>query len=168
MRLEDDKKDLQCNLKEALDALKSQQEKVVNPLIKEVAKREEENQRLLTEVRERTVSIKMLFAMMRSPHMCDLFYKTERKLYDKERLALLTQQSVFQLRQYQMSHENGEKFVESVYDMVNIQVINDYRDRSPAPTLASRRGTTGSPDFNKTLQPMKTAVLSGLTAEKDG
>ena len=41
--LEQTKCDLTYKLKRACDSLKAQQDKVVNPLIKEVAKREEEN-----------------------------------------------------------------------------------------------------------------------------
>ena len=36
------------------------------------------------------MSLKILFAMMRSPHMCDMFYKTDKKRHSQERLAQLT------------------------------------------------------------------------------
>lgn len=131
MQLESDKIELTEKVQTACKALKKQQTEIVLPVIEEVTKREIENQKLLSEVKDRTINLKILFAMIRSPKMCDLLHKTERRRFTQEKLEELTQQSVFLLRQYQMDHKNGEHFVESVYDQVTNQVKNDYRERSP-------------------------------------
>ena len=66
-----------------MKSLAKQQKEVVKPLIAEVTKREKESQILHREVRERTKNLKILFAMIRSPQMCNLFHKTERKRFSE-------------------------------------------------------------------------------------
>ena len=68
------------------------------PLIAECTKRETECQMLRHEVKERTKNLKILFAMIRSPKMCDLVYKEERKQYTKEKVKLLSDNAILTLR----------------------------------------------------------------------
>ena len=67
-------------------------------MIAEVAKREEECQELLLQVKERTKNLKIVFSMIRSPKMCDLFYKEDRKRYTKDMLRQMDDNAVFTLR----------------------------------------------------------------------
>ena len=53
------------------------------PLINEAVKREKESQELEKELKERTKNLKILFALIRSPKMCNLFYKEERRRWEK-------------------------------------------------------------------------------------
>ena len=71
---------------------------MVNPLISECAKREKECQELIEEVKERTKSLKIIFAMIRSPKMCDLMYKEERKRFTKDKLKKMNESAVMTLR----------------------------------------------------------------------
>ena len=54
---------------------------MVRPLIAEVTKREKENQELIQQAKERKKNLKIMYAMIRSPKMCDLVYKEERKRF---------------------------------------------------------------------------------------
>ena len=71
---------------------------MIKPLIEETSKREKECQELIHEVKERTKNLKILFAMIRSPKMCDLVYKEERKQYTKEKVKLLSDNAILTLR----------------------------------------------------------------------
>ena len=83
---------------EAMKQLKRQQDRVVQPLINECSKREEEVQRLQEEVKQRTKSLKILFAVTKSPKMSDLVYKAERKRFTKDKLQQIYEQAVTTLR----------------------------------------------------------------------
>ena len=78
--------------------LKKQQEKVVRPLIIEAQKQEAIVKKLRTEVKERTANLKILFSMIRSPKLCDLFYKAERKRNTKKQMDKIHEHSVHTLR----------------------------------------------------------------------
>ena len=69
-----------------METLRKQQDSVVRPLIGEVSKRDDEIEKLKNEILERTKSVKIMFAMMRSPKMCEIFQKNERNRYDEEKL----------------------------------------------------------------------------------
>ena len=51
---------------------------MVAPLIEEVSKREEERQKMLKNQVELKKNVKILIAMLRSPKMCDIFFKYEK------------------------------------------------------------------------------------------
>ena len=73
------------------------------PLVDQCAKREKQCQILHKEVTERTRNLKLLFAMIRSPNLCDMVYKTERRRYSKEKLKELREESINNLRMYKFS-----------------------------------------------------------------
>ena len=95
--------------------LTKQQKEVVMPLIAECSKREAQCQIMFKEVVERNKNLKILWAMVRSPKLCDLVYKAERKRFTAEKLKELQEKSVFTLRQYKFDDKNAEKFVDAVY-----------------------------------------------------
>ena len=105
-------------LDEAMSQLKKQQEKVVKPLIEEVTKREVENIKLREQLRDRTKSLKIMFSMLRSPKLCELVYKTERRKYTDEKLKEMQREHTFLLRKYKFDPNNAQKFVEGIYDDV--------------------------------------------------
>lgn len=76
---------LTIDLEAAMAELTKQQEKVVMPLIAECSKREAQCQIMFKEVVERNKNLKILWAMVRSPKLCDLVYKTERKRFTAEK-----------------------------------------------------------------------------------
>ena len=81
-------KKLTQNYEKAINFIKKQQKEVVKPLIKECAKREKESQMLRGEVTHRTINLKVMFAMVGSPKLCDLFYKSQRRQYCNNQLKL--------------------------------------------------------------------------------
>ena len=95
--------------------LTRQQEDVVKPLIEQCSKREKECQRLNKEVIERTKSLKILFAITKSPKMSDLVYKAERKRFTKEKLKEIDDKAILTLRQYRFDESGVENFVLDIY-----------------------------------------------------
>jgi len=77
------------SLDETLKSLKKQQDEVVRPMIEEVSKREVENLNLIAEIRERTKNLNILFAIIRSPKMCDILQKIEKKRESQEKSVQL-------------------------------------------------------------------------------
>ena len=43
-------------------------------------------------------NLKIIYAMIRSPHLCNLVHRTERQNYEKEQLDKIYKQSIFTLR----------------------------------------------------------------------
>ena len=68
------------------------------PLIEEVTKREEERQKLLDNSIELKRQIKILLAMLKSPKMCDLFFKFEKKNQSEEMFKKSQDDAIFTLR----------------------------------------------------------------------
>ena len=93
-----DNKKLTKKLAETRKALVKQQDFVVRPLIEECSKREAECQKLNQAVVERTKSLKILFAITKSPKMSDLVYKEERKRFTEEKLQEMSEKAVLTLR----------------------------------------------------------------------
>lgn len=69
---------LSKRLKTVTKQLRTQQEQVVIPLIEECSKREEERQKLIASELELKKNLKILFAVLKSPKMCDLFQKNAK------------------------------------------------------------------------------------------
>ena len=61
----------------------------MKPLKLEVLKLQNEITQLRLQVSARTQNLKILYAMIRSPKMCDLVYKTERKRLTEENFKKL-------------------------------------------------------------------------------
>ena len=57
--------------------------------------------------------------MIRSPKLCDLIYKTERKRYNEDKLREIHEKSVFTLRQYKFDEKTADSFVEDIYSTVD-------------------------------------------------
>lgn len=55
-------------------------------MIAECIKREKECQLYRGEVKLRTVNLSMMFAMISSPILCDMFYKAKRKQYEADEI----------------------------------------------------------------------------------
>ena len=91
----------------------------------EVIKREIEIQQLQLEVTERTKSLKILYAMIRSPRMCNLLYKAERKRYTEEHIIKLNESSIHTLRQYRFEESKADQFVDNVYSTLVGQVADE-------------------------------------------
>ena len=102
---------------------------VTKPMLVELSKSEIECRMLRQEVKERTQSLKVLFSMIRSPKMCDILYKTQSKIFAKEKLKELNQTAVFNLRQYSFEADSAEIFTERVYKQVHEQVNDDKQYR---------------------------------------
>lgn len=68
---------------------------------------------------ERQINIKILFSVIRSPLLCNVFYKTERKLYEKEKLDSINQQCVLTTRQYNLTPENATGFIKKLHKQVD-------------------------------------------------
>ena len=98
-----------------MEQLKKQQENVVRPLINEVAKRDDEITKLKNEILDRTKSVKIMFAMMRSPKMCEMFQKNDRNRYDEEKLKELRQNAIHTLRANDFDSANPNEFVRNIY-----------------------------------------------------
>ena len=88
------------------------------PLLEECAKREKECQKLRKEFSERTKSLKILFSMIRSPLICDMVYKSERRRLTPAEIKRSDQQSVFTLRQYEFDKSNVDNFVRDTFAKV--------------------------------------------------
>ena len=126
--------------------LKRQQEKVCIPLVAECTKRENQCQNMFQEVTERTKSLKILFAMIRSPKICDLVYKTERKRLTAENFKAMQESAVLTLRQYKFDEKQADKFVEEIYSRVDKQVNHDlHKLRADPPRLNSASSRASSP-----------------------
>ena len=65
--------------------------------------------------------LKILIAMLKSPKMCDLFFKYEKKNQTLEMFKKTQEDAIFTLRQYRFD-ENAKKFVKDVYEAVQDQV----------------------------------------------
>jgi len=59
---------------------------VVLPLLKQNKERSEESAQLKEEVSKVTKNLKMLHSVVRTPILCDLFHKMERKKLKKEEI----------------------------------------------------------------------------------
>ena len=103
--LEQQEKRLTKELKVAMAELKKQQENVVMPLVAECAKREKQLQEMFKELSERTKSLKIVYAMIRSPRMCDLLYKAERKKFSADRIKAMQDRAVSTLRLYEFDEK---------------------------------------------------------------
>ena len=55
--------------------------------------------------------------MIKSPKMCDMLQKAERKYLTKERLKQVTENAILTLRQYRFD-ENVNQFVDQIYGTV--------------------------------------------------
>ena len=115
----------------AQDLLRKQQNDVVKPLIAECTKREKVCQFLRSEVTHRTINLKVMFAMVGSPKLCDMFYKAQRKQYcnDQKKLQKIQQEHVHTLRQYKFDEKNAEEYVQNLYKNVYTQVNEDFENR---------------------------------------
>ena len=83
-KLEKELSSCRGKLDEALEQLKKQQETVVKPLVDECVKREKQNVKVEAALQDRQCNLKILYAMIRSPKLCDMMYKAERKRFEKE------------------------------------------------------------------------------------
>lgn len=71
---------------------------MVKPMLDELLRREKENRKMHQDITLRQLNIKILFSMIRSPKLCDLMYKAERKQYEKDKLDKIHEQCVLTLR----------------------------------------------------------------------
>lgn len=76
------------------------------------------------QLHDKTKSLKILYAMIKSPKMCDMLQKAERKYLTKERLKQVTENAILTLRQYRFD-ENVNQFVDQIYGTVCEQVANN-------------------------------------------
>ena len=86
-----------------------------------MSKREEERQALLKKQVDLRKYIKILIAMLKSPKMCDLFFKYEKKNKYEQMFKKMQDDAIFTLRQYRFD-ENAELFVKQVHEAVQDQV----------------------------------------------
>ena len=72
--------------------------------------------------------------MIRSPILCDMFQKEERRRFETELLEKRLEDSIHILRQYNFKEENAQLFVQNLHNQVYAQ-INDaaYRDLITSP-----------------------------------
>ena len=89
------------------------------PLIAECTKREKESQLLNGEVKHRTINLKVMFAMMSSPKLCDLFYKAQRRKYEKDQLQAVLDNHIETLRQYKFDEKYADEYVDKLYTNVH-------------------------------------------------
>ena len=61
-------------------------EKVVPPLVQQVAIHSKENIKLKSENKQLQHNLKMLHAIIRSPKLCDLYSKQERKIMTEKQI----------------------------------------------------------------------------------
>ena len=95
---------------------------VVKPLVKECAKREVAFQKVTNEVIECKKSLKILFAVTKSPTMSNLVYKAERKRFTKDKLKEISDNAILTLRQYHFDESSLETFIDHIYDNVFEQI----------------------------------------------
>ena len=69
------------------------------------------------EIQEKTKSLKILYAMIKSPKMCELYQNAERKHLTAERLKSAAESAVYTLRQYRFD-ENVDQFVQKIHGTV--------------------------------------------------
>ena len=89
---------------------------------------------MVKELDERTKSLKIVFAMIRSPRMCDLLYKAERKKFSTEKIKAMQESAVLTLRQYKFDEKSADQFVENIFTKLDKQVNTDvatFRDEVP-------------------------------------
>lgn len=79
---------------------------------------------LNNEVVERTKSLKILFAITKSPKMSDLVYKAERKHFSKQKLQEISDKAVLTLRQYRFDESGVDNFIEKMYNSIFDQVTD--------------------------------------------
>ena len=127
-KLEDENRDLKYQLKQTLEKLNQQQESVVKPLLSECMKRDYETKTKRGAVADMKKSLKILFAMIKSPKLCDLMFKAERKRYNKKQLEKLHEQSVLVLRQYEFTPENAQVFVDKFHKVLVEQTGDDFAE----------------------------------------
>lgn len=58
----------------------------MKPLIAECVKREKELKQMEVDIKDRQFNLKIIYAIIRSPILCDMFHKEERKRYEQEQL----------------------------------------------------------------------------------
>ena len=75
---------LENKYRETSATLYKLQNDVAKPLIVEISKREKEIIDLQKEVKERTINLKILFSMIKSPKMCSIVHRTQSKLFTKK------------------------------------------------------------------------------------
>ena len=139
MRLNTDIKKLTKQKKKLFDKLMEQQESVVKPLIEQCSKREEHCQWMRDQLQEKQKSLKILYAMVRSPKMCDMLQKAERKYLTKERLKQVTENAIHTLRQYRFD-QNVTQFVDQVYGTIQSHVAEG---KDPFLNLLSPQSANG-------------------------
>ena len=125
-KLEKELSSVRGKLEQALEQLKKQQETVVKPLVDECVKREKENLRIRAALQERQSNLKILYAMIRSPKLCDMMYKAERKRFEKEQLEKINQESIHTLRQYNFDSDNASGFVERIHTTIHKLLEDPY------------------------------------------
>ena len=92
-------------------------------MIEQCSKRESECQFLRSEIADRTKSLKILYAMLRSPKMCDLFFKSEKKRHSQEALKKLNDAAILTLRQYNFDEKCADNtFIDKIYTTLLGQV----------------------------------------------
>lgn len=123
---------LERRYEEAMERLEKQQEKIVKPLIEECSMREKEIHRLKREIVERTRNLKILFAITKSPKMCNIIYKAERRRVTAEQMKAIDDRAILTLRQYRFDQSNVCNFVDKVFEQVYDQVYDDTIAISPA------------------------------------
>ena len=78
-------------------------------------KREKDNQKMRDDIGTRQLNLKILFAIIRSPMLCDMFHKEERKRFETEQIEKRLQESIHILRQYNFDEGNAEPFVSNLH-----------------------------------------------------
>lgn len=68
--------------------------------------------------------MKIVYAMIKSPKMCDMLYKAEKKWQSAERFKQNQESAILTLRQYKFE-ENEEKFVDQIHKVVIEQLFDD-------------------------------------------
>ena len=68
-------------------------------------------------------SLKILYAMIKSPKMCNMLHKAERKRYSAEQLKQVNDSAILTLRQYKFD-ENADMFVEKIHGVVVDQLVD--------------------------------------------
>ena len=68
------------------------------PLLEECMKREKEVKDVTNFATQVQRSLKILFSMIKSPKLCDMFFKAERKRFTEAQIEKIHEQSILVLR----------------------------------------------------------------------
>ena len=58
--------------------------------------------------------LKILYAVIRTPKLCDLFHRAERRRLTEKHIQDADKEAYLSLRQYKVNENNAEKFIENL------------------------------------------------------